>query len=297
MDKHTLKTHFITLINQRLDELVPLRDLPQKNLFEAARYSLLGPGKRIRPFLVLSILQGYQISIKLGLDPACALECIHTYSLIHDDLPCMDNDDFRRGRPTLHKVFPEGLAVLAGDFLLTLAFEILSSIPHLSMKQKLDLIHVLSKRAGSHGMIGGQVVDLASEGLSISWETLHFMHVHKTAAMFTCCLEFGGIIAQVNEADLKTLQQCGKALGVAFQVIDDLIDDYSQEGSVCSSDTLNQKATTVSILGRHKAEEIAKKLLEEALKECHKLSHPCPLLEISIKELVEHIPQPISLQN
>jgi geranylgeranyl diphosphate synthase, type II len=289
MDKQTLKMHYLSLINQRLSELVPMRDLPQKELFEAARYSLLGPGKRIRPLLALSILHGYHIPVKVGLDSACALECIHTYSLIHDDLPCMDNDDLRRGRPTLHKVFPEGLAVLAGDFLLTFAFDIVVNASNLSSKQKLDLIHSLAKRAGSHGMIGGQVVDLASEGASIDWETLHFMHLHKTAAIFICCLEFGGILSQVNEEDMKTLQHCGKALGVAFQVIDDLLDDYSQESAVCS-DITNQKATTVSMLGKQKAEEIAKRLLEEALRETHNLSMPCPLLEMFIKELFEYIP-------
>lgn len=291
MDTQTLKLHYFTIINQRLDELTLIKELPQKELFEAARYSLLGPGKRLRPLLTLSILHGYNIPIKVGLDPACAIELIHTYSLIHDDLPCMDNDDLRRGRPTLHKVFPEGLAVLAGDFLLTFAFDLLANAHSLSSKQKIDLIHSLSKRAGAHGMIGGQVVDLISEGTSINWETLHFMHLHKTAALFTSSLEFGAILAQVNEDDLKTLQHCGKALGVAFQVIDDLLDGYPQEGAVCS-DHLNHKATTVTILGQHKAEEILKRLLEEAIKESHKLSTPCPLLEFLIKELFEAIPQP-----
>lgn len=288
MDISTLKTHYLSIINQRLSELLPLNELPQKPLFEAARYSLLGPGKRLRPLLTLSILHGYQIPIKVGLDAACALECIHTYSLIHDDLPCMDNDDLRRGRPTLHKVFPEGIAVLAGDFLLTFAFDILANLPNLSNKQKLDLILSLSKRAGAHGLIGGQVVDLASEGVSLNWEILHFMHLHKTAAIFICCLEFGGILSQVNEEDLKTLQHCGKALGVAFQVIDDILDDYSQEGSICS-DLINKKATTVSMLGIQKAQEIAKRLLDEALKESQKLSIPCLLLETLIKELFECI--------
>ena len=202
----------------------------------------------------------------------------------------MDNDDLRRGRPTLHKVFPEGLAVLAGDFLLTFAFDILANAFSLSAKQKLDLIHSLARRAGAHGMIGGQVVDLASEGEPINWETLHFMHLHKTAALFTSSLEFGAILAQVSEEDLKILQHCGKALGVAFQVIDDLLDDYSQEGTI-GSDLINHKATTVTLLGHSKAEEISKRLLEEARKEAHKLSMPCPLLEFLIKEIFEHIPQ------
>jgi geranylgeranyl diphosphate synthase, type II len=284
-----LKENYFGLINNRLDELFPLRDIPQKELLEATRYSLLGPGKRLRPLLVLSVLHGYQVAIPLGLDPACAIECVHTYSLIHDDLPCMDNDDLRRGRPTLHKVFSEGLAVLTGDFLLTTAFDILVQTPQLSHKQKIDLVHTLSQRAGSHGMIGGQVVDLVSEGVSINWETLHFMHFHKTAALFIACLEFGAIIAQTPEEDRKKLKRCGQDLGVAFQALDDLRDDFCTEGTTCS-DSINKKATTVSVLGAAKTLDITHRLLDEALKEVYSLSKPCPLLEALIKEIFLHIP-------
>lgn len=283
----SLKQSYTSVINHRLNELLDFKQLPQKELFEAAKYSLLAPGKRLRPLFVLSILHGYGTPLQIGIDPACAIEMIHTYSLIHDDLPCMDNDDLRRGRPTLHKVYPEGLAVLTGDFLLTYAFEILASSKKLSNTQKIDLISVLSKRAGAAGMIGGQVVDLASEGQSIGWDTLHFMHLHKTAALFTACLEFGGILCDAPKADKSLLQNCGKALGVAFQVIDDLIEEPM------GSDFAKGKATTVTMLGAQKAEEKAKLLLNEALSFASNLSKPCPLLEVLIKELYGMIPNHI----
>lgn len=284
MDIDHLKDSLIDLVNTRLDELAPVKTGPQQRLFEAARYSLLGSGKRIRPLLVLSVLQGFNVPMKLGLDPACAIELVHTYSLIHDDLPCMDNDDLRRGRPTLHKVYPEGLAVLAGDFLLTYAFEVICQSTQLLAKQKLDLILSLSKRSGAHGMIGGQVVDIASEGVEIDWEMLHFMHLHKTAALFTSCLEFGGIVCQVNSSDLTILQNCGKALGVAYQVIDDIIDE------IHSSDRDLKKATTITVLGKNRAEELAHMLIEEALKEAKQLTLPCHLLVALIKEIYSYLP-------
>ncbi|PCI92499.1 farnesyltranstransferase [Candidatus Aerophobetes bacterium] len=286
-DAKLLKQTYVSLINHRLNELVDFKPLPQKELFEAAKYSLLAPCKRLRPLFVLSILHGYGTPLQLGLDPACAIEMIHTYSLIHDDLPCMDNDDLRRGRPSLHKVYPEGLAVLAGDFLLTYAFEIITTSAKLSNSQKLDLITILSKRSGAKGMIGGQVVDLASEGQSIGWDTLHFMHLHKTAALFTACLEFGGILADVPKVDRAALLSCGRALGVAFQVIDDLLDEPSQK---MGSDFAKEKATTVSMLGIQKSEEKAKLLLDEAFSSAKKLSKQCSLLNALIKELYSYIP-------
>ena len=283
-----LKHSYTLLINHRLSELLSTPSLPQGELFEAAKYSLLAPGKRLRPLFVLSILKGYSTSLEMGLDPACAIEMIHTYSLIHDDLPCMDNDDLRRGRPTLHKVYPEGLAVLTGDFLLTYAFEVLSMSKKITLMQKLDLIKILSKRSGAKGMIGGQVVDLASEGQSIGWDTLHFMHLHKTAALFTACFEFGAVICDAPKNDRLLLMECGQALGVAFQIIDDLIDG-PLEGK--SSDLTKEKATSVSMLGMQKAEEKARLLIEQATLGIKKLSTPNPFLEGLIQDLYSYIPK------
>jgi len=271
MDLKTFKEACLPLVQNRLDELLTPKKLPQQALFEAARYSVLGPGKRLRPLLTLAVLQDHHIPVKVGLDAACALECLHTYSLIHDDLPCMDNDDLRRGRPTLHKVFPEGLAVLAGDFLLTYAFEILSCIHHLSPQQKLDLIRCLSKRSGAYGMIGGQVVDLAYKDLRVTAEMLQFIHLHKTAALFTASLEFGAILAQVSESDLKILQKVGQALGVAFQMMDDLLD----------LPALHEK---------HTLDTTAKRLLEETLQLLKAFSTPLPLLTALVHELLDRLP-------
>ena len=165
-----------SLIESRLRHLIPAIDAPHALLFEAARYSLLSSAKRLRPLLVLSVLEDFDKPVEWGLDPACALEMVHTYSLIHDDLPCMDNDDLRRGKPTLHKIYGQGQAVLTGDYLLTHSFHVITTAPHLNPATKIELIKLLSERAGGNGMIGGQVVDLLSEGKKIDRDTLNFMY-------------------------------------------------------------------------------------------------------------------------
>ncbi|MCB1081395.1 MAG: polyprenyl synthetase family protein [Chlamydiia bacterium] len=241
-----------SLINGHLKKLIPAIDGPHALLFEAARYSLFLPGKRLRPLLTLSTLEDYAIPLQEGLDAACALEMVHTYSLIHDDLPCMDNDDFRRGKPTLHKVYGEGQAVLAGDFLLTHAFETISSHP--------KLVAILASRAGGNGLIGGQVVDLLSEGKSIDWETLQFMYLGKTAALFSAALEFGAVIAECSDEERGALKKAGELFGIAFQIIDDLED--GKEGS----DHTNKKATSLTLFGPEKAREMAASFLDQALR-------------------------------
>lgn len=283
-----MKESFSKLVSKRLDELLTPPALPQKKLFEAARYSVLGPGKRLRPVLLLSILHAYKVPIEYGLDLAAALELIHSYSLIHDDLPCMDNDDLRRGKPTLHKVYSEAEAVLTGDFLLTFAFEVISSSKFLTADQKVKVIKILSIRSGALGMIGGQYIDLASEGHKIGWETLEYMHLHKTAGLFTAAFEMGGIVCLVSKQDLDYLQEIGQLLGIAYQVIDDIMDHLLPEKS---SDLANHKATTVSMLGLEKAEDKARLLLEETLKIASKLSTNLPFFG----ELVGSLFQQLSL--
>ncbi|MBM3184118.1 MAG: polyprenyl synthetase family protein [Chlamydiae bacterium] len=178
---------FKEIIDERLKELIPS---PKTSLYESTRYALLSPGKRFRPSLVMAVAASLGADPKIALDPACAIEMVHTYSLIHDDLPCMDNDDLRRGRPTLHKAFDEGLALLTGDYLLTYSFEILSNTAVLSTSQKLQMVQILSHAAGSHGMIGGQAIDLDMTGKSIDEATLYEMHHGKTSDdsnSFSCC--------------------------------------------------------------------------------------------------------------
>lgn len=207
-----------------LEALIP----PVKDhlLFSAARYSLFGPGKRLRPLIVVLTAESFGADPELALYPACALEMVHTYSLIHDDLPCMDDDDLRRGRPTLHKVYPEGHAVLTGDFLLTFAFEVLCRSPQLNADQKLDLIRSLSLGSGEKGMIGGQVDDIAWAQSNHQPNLPEFaqMQAKKTAALFMTALEMGAIVAGIEETDRCILLQIGQNIGLAFQFADDLAD-------------------------------------------------------------------------
>ena len=274
-------------IEQRLKELIPLFDSPQVTLFEAASYALLLPGKRLRPLFVLCIAEDLGIPIEHAIDPASAIELIHTYSMIHDDLPCMDDDDLRRGMPTLHKVYGEGQAVLAGDYLLTYAFEILANAPHLEASQKLDLIDILSKRSGGKGMIGGQVVDLLYEGKEINQESLDFMYAHKTAALFAAALEFGAVIGNLPLQDRHHLKNCGVSFGIGYQMTDDILDISSDEktlGKPIGSDEKNQKATCLSLYQREKAEERSKNFLTRAIDELSFLSRPLPFLQALLQK-------------
>jgi geranylgeranyl diphosphate synthase type II len=265
------------LIEKKLDQLVTSRpDVPHHLLFEAARYTLLSSGKRLRPLLTLATVEAYQIPLEKALAPACALEMIHTYSLIHDDLPCMDDDDLRRGKPTLHKVYPEGHAVLTGDFLLTYAFQILSEAPHLTPEQRLQLIQSLSKSSGADGLIGGQVVDLSSAPHKTDWALLQFMHLGKTAALIRTALEFGGILADAPPEDLQHLTTAGTHLGLAFQLVDDILD----------ADQEQTKATAVSILGLNEANKHIELLFTSATQALQSLSRPAPARAHNAHQLV-----------
>src|SRR3989304_434274 len=277
-------------IEETLNKLIKAKpEALQAILFAAARYSLLAPGKRLRPLLAIITAGSYGVSLEPTLHPACALELIHTYSLIHDDLPCMDNDELRRGRPTLHKIYGDGPALLAGDFLLTFAFQVLAECPELSSDQKIQLISVLAKRSGAEGMIGGQVVDLAHEGQQIEWPTLHFMHTHKTAALITAALEFGAIIGNAPATDKTLLSRIGQELGLAFQIIDDWLDvtgNPAALGKNTLSDLKKQKPTAITLLGLNEGKEYADHLLDSALKKISQLSIPADELKVLAQKLV-----------
>lgn len=238
-----------SFLEKRLEELVPDQgDL----LSEAARYSLLNGGKRLRPLLVLGATETFGVNPLDALDPACAIELIHTYSLIHDDLPCMDNDDLRRGKPSLHKAYSESMALLAGDYLLTCAFEVLSTIKTIPTVVLIKLIRILSQRAGKQGMIGGQFLDIYSTGTQIDENRLFLMHAGKTGALFTACLEFGAILGDASPHFFPLLQEIGKELGIAYQYLDDLLNatsDSSTLGKTAGSDAANHKCTAVSLFG------------------------------------------------
>lgn len=212
-------------IEEMLSTLLPIpTGQPHAPLFIAARYSLLSGGKRLRPLLTLAATHDLGGDVQAALIPACALELVHTYSLIHDDLPSMDDDDMRRGKPSLHKAFNEGLAILTGDFLFTNAFELLGAAPHLGTEQKLQLIQTISSAAGSEGMIGGQVVDIAQKGEACPAKLKEWIDEKKTAALFMASLECGGIVAQATQEDQKALRTIGGEFGMVFQLFDDIAD-------------------------------------------------------------------------
>lgn len=245
-------------------------------LQDAISYALLAGGKRLRPELMLRVLECYQIDPTPYVSLSIALEMVHTYSLVHDDLPAMDNDDLRRGKPTLHKAFDEGVAILAGDALLTDAFKVIASHELLSDQQKVNMIEALSFYAGSEGMILGQVLDLESEQKAITLEHLINMYTFKTSFLFNAALQFGAIIAAPN--DVNAWMNVGTSLGIVFQLQDDILEHTSSVDTLGKSktDALREKPTIVSLLGLEEAKTYLSRYefkLKEALQNIEKLSH------------------------
>ena len=240
-------------------------------LHEAMRYSLFAGGKRIRPILALASYEACGGNPKDIVPYATALELIHTYSLIHDDLPSMDNDDLRRGKPTNHKVFGEAMAILAGDALLTEAFLMLSNNPHSSSLKLSDLIKIIrevSLASGVHGMVGGQALDIFSENIEPDKDTLNFIHLHKTAALITASVRMGAILANIKEKKLKALTEYGTGIGLAFQIIDDILDiegNAEELGKTAGSDIKMKKMTYPALCGTEKSRQKAKDLLSDAI--------------------------------
>ena len=237
------------------------------------RYSLFAGGKRIRPILCLAAAEAISSTVKQaqGLLPvACALECIHTYSLIHDDLPAMDNDELRRGKPTNHMLYGEGQAVLAGDSLLTWAFDLITNRQHntLTAEQRLDIVQVVSRAAGPLGMVGGQSLDIACENTEFPFSILQTIHKSKTGALITCSVEAGAIGAGGNSEEIAALVSYGDHIGLAFQIVDDLLNATSttkQLGKAAGSDAARGKATYPAFFGiddtRQKAKDTVKKAI------------------------------------
>lgn len=246
------------LIDAHLASIIPENSKYHSKLFEAARYSLLASAKRLRPLFALAVAESYGASTKFSVNAASALELIHTYSLIHDDLPCMDDDDFRRGLPTLHRVFNEAEALLTGDYLLTKAFEVISKDLDLTSDKKVALIQILAENAGGNGMIGGQVMDLDAEATPVSLATLEVIHQKKTASLIVASIEFGACIADAPARDLDLLRSFGHEIGLAFQIIDDVLDEtgtFEEMGKSPHSDAENHKSTFVTLLGAAAAKD------------------------------------------
>jgi geranylgeranyl diphosphate synthase type II len=256
-------------INHKLESLFT-PDNTQKRLFKAMHHSLMAGGKRIRPILCISAAEACGGNAKNVLDAACAIECIHTYSLIHDDLPSMDNDDLRRGIPTCHKAFDEATAILAGDALLTLAFDILSSV-FLSANiaiEGLQVIQLISHAAGPSGMIEGQMQDIQAEQQQVSLKELEQLHQLKTGALIRASVNIGALLAKGNNSQKQLLDAYAQKIGLAFQVIDDVLNvkgDPKRMGKAVGTDQALQKNTYPGLMGLHDAETKAHELIESAI--------------------------------
>lgn len=268
-----LKT-YITQKNQIIDAALEkmLQDSPStETLVKAMQYSLMAGGKRIRPVLCLAACEAVGGAPQQALTAACALEMIHTYSLIHDDLPAMDDDELRRGKPTCHIAFDEATAILAGDALLTLAFEVLSAV-HLTdghhAARCLKVIHIISEAAGYQGMIQGQMLDIASEGRKLSAEELETMHRLKTGALIETSIACGALLGGADQQQKELLGAYGSKIGLAFQVADDILNVEGNPqlmGKATGTDQLREKTTYPSMLGIEAARNFSKKLVREAL--------------------------------
>ena len=246
-----------------------------KKLYESMYYSVEVGGKRIRPILLILTYLLYKKDYKEIMPVAGAIEMIHTYSLIHDDLPSMDNDDLRRGKPTNHKVFGEGIAILAGDGLLNEAMNLLFSFCGNDIKNSLKACTLISEAAGAEGMIGGQVVDILSEGKKISTEELMYMHSKKTGALIKCSILAGGILGNADKNELEILGSFGEKIGLAFQIKDDILDvigDTNVLGKKVNSDENNDKTTFITIYGIERCKELCKELTEDSIKLLDKLT-------------------------
>lgn len=258
------------LVDAALDLLLPAEATQPPSIHTAMRYSVFAGGKRIRPILCLEAARVFRGDVTAALHPACAIECIHTYSLIHDDLPALDNDDLRRGKPTCHKKFGEATAILAGDALLTLAFAVVGSTP-VGAERVVAILSEVAGAAGTvNGMVGGQVADLEAEGKKSSAESLEYIHRSKTAALIRASLTSGALCTGAGLTDVAHLRRFGEAIGLLFQVTDDILDVEESSaalGKTAGKDIAQQKATYPAVYGLERSHQIAKELAEKATRE------------------------------
>lgn len=255
------------LINEQLTKMYPENQALNTALAQSMNYSLMAGGKRLRPILIMAAADALGVDGEKFLRVATSIEFIHTYSLIHDDLPAMDNDDYRRGKLTNHKVFGEDLAILAGDALLTMAFEIIATDRDIDDQTKVKLITELSIASGAEGMVGGQVIDMQSENKAIDMTTLKKMHAAKTGALFCAAIRMGAILAGANDKQLADLTQYARQFGLAFQITDDILDvtgDEATIGKPVGSDEKNHKSTYVTLGSLESAKKLAKEAVDRA---------------------------------
>lgn len=276
------------LIEERLEMLLPAESAYPPAIHQAMRYSVLAGGKRLRPVLVIAAAEAVGGRLPDVLDVACALEMIHTYSLIHDDLPAMDNDDYRRGKLTSHKVYGEGIAILAGDALLTYAFEVMAAAKVSDQGRLLRVVREIAQAAGTQGMVGGQVVDLESEGKQIDRQTLEYIHRAKTGALFRASLRAGAILGGATEKQLDCLTAYAEHFGLAFQITDDILDivgDEQKIGKPVGSDLKNQKVTYPSLFTL----PVARKMAEDTIKKAIGCLEESGLQSAFLRALVEYL--------
>ena len=256
-------------IDAALARYLPPSDLRPQKLHEAIRYSVLAPGKRLRPTLTIASAEAVGGQERDVLPAACALECIHVFSLIHDDLPCMDNDDYRRGRLTCHKVYGEAMALLAGDALLTLAFQLIAENATMVPAERiLPTLGLIAEASGTQGMVGGQVVDMESQGQPVTPETLQYIHAHKTGALLLASVLAGAMLSGAEARHLEALRAYGTHIGLAFQIADDILDvtgDESRIGKPVGSDEERDKATYPKLFGLEESRRRAATEVDAAL--------------------------------
>lgn len=243
------------VIDKALRKLMPAKNSFPNSIHKAMHYSIFNGGKRIRPILAIAACETLGGNIKIALPAACAIELIHCSSLILDDLPCMDNDDYRRGKPTCHKVFGEDITILANNALLLLAFEIIGNIKSISPDKKIRIITKLARSTGSQGLVGGQIIDLESEGKTIDKKTLGYIHLHKTAMLIESSVYTGALIGNATESQLKSLSNYGRNIGLAFQIADDILDITGDF----------KKATYPNLYGINKTRKILQNLKKDAI--------------------------------
>ena len=262
---------YVELINDRLLEYLPEKDVPQKSVIEAMEYSLIAGGKRIRPVLTLAFCELCGGDAQAALPFACAVELVHTYSLIHDDLPCMDNDTMRRGRPANHVANGEAMALLAGDALLTRAFEVMLSeevVANVGAQVALEAARCLAKNIGTSGMIGGQVLDMEAENKRVDLSALTYMHSLKTSALMVAAAKMGCLVARAAKSQLEAAETYAKNVGLAFQIMDDVLDETATSealGKTVGSDKASNKSTYVSLLGVERSLEAVIDLTTQAV--------------------------------
>ena len=273
------------LVDRWLDRFLPAENDPPTALHQAMRYSVFAGGKRIRPILAILSFEASRREGESIFGPACAMELVHTFSLVHDDLPCMDDDDLRRGKPTLHKLFGEGVAVLAGDALSALAFELLASSGP-------AVLTTFTQALGPKGMLGGQVADLKSEGKKVTLADVEEIHKMKTAALIAASLKIGALVAQAPQAEVEVFFRFGQKLGLAFQIVDDVLEATGNNlalGKLTGGDRRKEKATYPSVVGVEKSKEIARRLVAEAKEEIAFLDGNYPYLLLVADYIVERV--------